>query len=87
MSDLKRSAKFMCARPTKKPTVGEYKVIITILIVLAVGLGAFCVYFGHISAEKNPEEAAMLTSAGFILLSAGILGPIIGKFVIRNLFE
>jgi hypothetical protein len=76
----------MCAHPTKKPTVGEYKVILAVLIVIAVGLGAFCVYFGYANSEKHPEEAAMLKNGGFALLAAGILGPIIGKLMIRILF-
>jgi len=74
-------------QPTRKPTTGEYGVIAVILIAFAIGFGLVCVYCGYAKSEKNPENAEIFRIAGFMLLAAGILGPIIGKFVIRNLFD
>jgi len=77
----------MFAQPAKKPTPAEYKVIAFILSAGAILLGLYFLYDGLTGKIKNPEDAGSVVRLGLMLLAAGILGPIIGNFIVRRLFD
>ena len=57
----------------KRSTPTERRVIVWTLIILALGLGLVCLYFGFTAAPTKATEAAQLRLYGYGLLGAAFV--------------
>ena len=56
----------------KRSTPAERLVIVWLLILIALGLGVVCLYFGYTAAADKAAEAEQLRVYGFALLGVGL---------------
>lgn len=58
-------------RPIRPPTGSEWTVLFWVAVIIVMGFGIVCLYFGYRAPPDKAAEAARLIRGGYAFIAAG----------------
>ncbi len=68
-------------RPIRPPTSDEMTVLFWAILVVIIGFGVVCLFFGYRAPADKAQEAAKLIRGGYGLIAGGV-----GMYAVRRFF-
>ncbi|MBN1361798.1 MAG: hypothetical protein JW993_14475 [Sedimentisphaerales bacterium] len=67
-------------QPIKPPTGSELTVLFWVVVIIVLGFGLVCLYFGYRAPADRAEEAAKLIRGGYAFIAGGVVLALVRRY-------